>query len=323
MKRDIRKVPRKASLSRRESSANQLSPESAGTPTGSTSAASAADGATGSGFSVATMPQSSATSVLEQLETPPPKTLKKKQRVRKEHPLQQQLTHSASPQHRYWNEFDDGDEAPREEAYTVFVDPNASSTIPGTQTISNIASFLTAKAKASSKRVGAWFQPSTEAPSQKDVSAFDDYFSQRPMTVASSLISSSSSTEHIMPHNVRRYSTFPSFPSTPTSKATSIPKAVRDREDLLFWCCIASFLASLLLLLVAGVLTSTRRKKYVFTADLGGLVGITSSIVFAVLGVGMMAGRREDVGWVHRWSVLVVAGILGVGNVLLAVSMYS
>ena len=279
-----------------------------------------ADGPTGSGFSAAAICESPATSSPDPLETLPPKTCKKKRRTRKTHPLHKQLSHSEGPQ-RYWNEFDDGDEAPEEEAYTIFIDPNAPSIFPGAQKISNLVSALKSKAKTSSKQARAWLQPFTKKSSKSDVSAVDDYFSQRPMTEASSLTSSSSD-DHIIPRNSRRYLTFPSYPSTPGSAAASISKAVRDREKLLFWCCITSFLASFLLLMVAGILASTRRKKFVLTADLGGFVGIVSSATFAILGVGMMAGRREDVGWVHRWSVLVSAGILGVGNILLAVSMW-
>ena len=322
MEHDIRKVPSKTSVSDRQSSNNQHSTGSAGTPTGSMSTASAVDGGTGSGFSAATMPESPATSVLDQLETPPPKTSKKKRRARNKHPLHQQLSLSEDPQPRYWNEFDDGDEAPEEEAYTVLIDPNAPSTIPGAQTLSNVAGFVWAKAKSSSNRARAWLHLPSEAPSKNNTSAFDDYFSQRPTTEASSLITSPFSNNYITSHNARHYLTFPSFPSTPGSGSGSISKAVRDRENLLFWCCIASFLASFLLLLVPGVLASTRRHRYVFTADLGGVVGMVSSVVFSILGVGMMAGRREDVGWLHRWSVIGTAGILGVGNILLAVSVW-
>ncbi|KAI4123344.1 MAG: hypothetical protein LQ347_006187, partial [Umbilicaria vellea] len=115
---DIRKVPSPAKLA--PSSNSRPIPDSQSTRRTSTSATSQADGPTSSGFSAA-LTESPTTSVPEMFESPPLSAFKKKRRITKKHPLHQQTDTYARPHpQRYWNEFDDGDEAPEEEPYTLF-----------------------------------------------------------------------------------------------------------------------------------------------------------------------------------------------------------
>lgn len=107
------------------------------------------------------------------------------------------------------------------------------------------------------------------------------------------------------PRNNRRYATFP----TPTH-----PPAVRTRETLLFHSCLASFAASFILLVVATILKTTGRRKAETTVDVGVIIGVAASVVFAIIAVGSMAGRKENVGWVQRAVVLLLFLCVTVGG---------
>ena len=315
--RDIRKLPPSASLSRRESSATQRSPESGSNGIGSTSATSVADGPTSSGFSAGLPLESPASSVPDLLETAPLRAFKKKRRVRKDHPLSRQLepTNSDAPQ-RYWNEFDDGDDAPAEEAYTIFVDPNQGSSFPGVAALTGFMTSVSRSTKRSSDKVKGWLWPSsssTTKPRNERQPLMNDYFTQRPLAEDSDLDSDNSSADNLPPS--RRYSTF--------SKSRSHRQAhtLAARESLLFRCGVASFIASIVLLVVATVLTATARRKYVRQADIGTLVGVVSSLVFAAVAVGMLLRRKKDVGWLQRITALVLLAAVGVGNSILVLSV--
>lgn len=103
--------------------------------------------------------------------------------------------------------------------------------------------------------------------------------------------------------NNRRYATFPTQ-----------PPAVRARETLLFRSCLASFAASFILLIVATILTTTGRRKAETTVDVGVIIGVAASVVFAIIAVGSMAGRKENVGWVQRTVVLLLFLCVAVGS---------
>lgn len=103
----------------------------------------------------------------------------------------------------------------------------------------------------------------------------------------------------------RRYSTFPAPHQSP---------AVRARETLLFRSCLASFAAASVLLLVAAILKTTGRRKAETTVDAGVIIGVASSLVFGIIAVGSMVGRKDDVGWVHRLSVFLLFALVAAGG---------
>ena len=315
--RDIRKVPSNGSSLHRQSSTSRRSSERASTYPTSTSATSVADSPSGSGFS-APLVVSPATSVPDQLEAPPMKAFKKKRRSRKAHPLRKQI--SLSQRQRYWNEFDDGDEAVENEAYTIFVDPESSNNFPGVPTATRLVKALTRKIKPPLEKVKSWLRLSSPEKSlTQHQSRTDDYLSQRPAAEDSDL-DSSSSTDDLLPNNKnkRRYSTF-LHPRTRRSASTT--QAHRVREALLFRCCLLSFLASFAFLLIAGILEITRKHRYIVTADIGSLVGMVASVVLAVVGVGMTVARKEDPGRVQWGCVLLGAVTVGLINTVLAVRL--
>ncbi|MCJ1404989.1 hypothetical protein MMC11_008215 [Xylographa trunciseda] len=306
---DIRKIPAPGSLPRRQSSTLQSSPTAVSRETKSNSATSVTDGPSGSGFSAKTPLESPPTSAGDQLETPHLNAIKRKHKTRKEHPLTRQIGSSELPSQRYWNEFDDGDEAPQDEAYTIFIDPNAQTSFPGAASISKLVTAVSKTTKNVSEKVTAWLRLSSDTNSTEHQPLINDYFSQRPRTEDTDLDSDNSSAENAP--QPRRYSTFQA------NRHALQSKAVANRESLLLRSCIASFVASLILIAIAAVLTTTARKRYVRRADIGTLMGVVFSVVFAILGVGMIAARKENVGLMQRSGVLLVFALICVANAIL------
>ena len=215
--------------------------------------------------------------------------------------LQKRLSQPSLPrQERYWNEFDDGNEDSENEAYTIYIDPNASYSFPGTAMVSRVFSSLASTIKASKYKVASWLKrQSTSTPNKRQrlangfpSASIDDSDVSEDET---SLMQSDLNTP-------RRYSTFPTL---------SQPPAVQARETLLLRSCIASFSASFVLLIVAAILKTTGRRKAEVTVDAGVIIGVSSSFLFAIIGVGSMLGRKDDVGWVLRAIVfLVFTGVI-------------
>lgn len=297
LKQDIRKVPTTSKASKRRKSQGRSSPEEPSTRPTSISASSTKNGVSSSDFS-ALRGGSSATSAPDVLADPPPDASKKKKRRRsnRKQMIHKRLQEPAQPRYeRYWNEFDDGSEGSQDEAYTIFVDPNASYTIPGAAAVSRLFRSLSSSIKASEKTILHWLRSSQKTRHGERRPLVDGECS--PSTADSDQSDVGSSTTPVKPSPHRRYSTFP---------ALSQPPAVRARETLLFRSCIASFASSFLLLVVAAILVTTGRRKAANTVDAGVILGVVSSLVFAVMGVGSMVRRKNDVGWLHRAVVLLV-----------------
>ena len=292
LSRDIRKLP--ATLPRKRSSPTDLSPESAATLENSTCATSVADGPSSSGFLTRSSRSPNATSVPDLLETPPLKSFKKKRRKsRREHPLRKQLS-THGPYQRYWNEFDNGDEAPVPEAYTILIEPNDSlNTYPGAQTFSKLVSTISSATTSSSDKIRSWFHPKSKEPSASD--SDQNYLDQRPLLhershpdtlISSSSSSSSSSTLNGRLHHTQ-YSTFPT------------PARPRSHSRFLSHASAFSFLASILLLSAVAILISIRHPKHhtpgTFSNDVAIVAGLSASLILSIVGVACMEiGRRKQ-----------------------------
>lgn len=309
LKEDIRKVPSTSTAPKARRCQGPSGPEESSTRHTSVSASSTRNGVSSSGFS-ALRGESSATSAPDTLATPALSAYKKKRRRRsnRKQMLQrpQQGPAQARPE-RYWNEFDDGSEGSQDEVYTVFVDPNASYGIPGAAAVSKLFESLSSSIKVAEEKTLHWLKSFQETR----------HGEQRPLihgqcspSAADSDQSDVDSSWRIARRSPRRhYSTFP---------ASSQPPAVRAREALLFRSCLASFAGSVILLLVAAILVTTGRRKAASAVDAGVVIGVVSSLVFAVMGVGSMMRRKDDVGWVHRTVVcLIFLGVLLASSLLL------
>ena len=312
--RDIKKVPtqKRPTLSQRTSIVLKDRPQSSRDGLTDASSASNTDVNSSSGFSAVPQLESPATSVSDQPQANRMKAFKKKHRRRAERSLNRQTVHSNSLHQRYWNEFDDGDEAVPDEAYTIFIDPNASSTFPGAALLSKFTNAIIAKSKPLTEKLRYLLKyppPSTTATTNERQPLMTDYFTQHPTAEDSDLDSDNSSAENVP--GSRHYSSFPGG-----VRHSAVPYAVASRDLLLFRCCIASFLASLILLAIASVLTFTTRRRYALTADVGAMVGVASSLLFGTASTGMMIARKE-MGLVERAIVLLVFGGVCVGNAVL------
>ena len=226
--------------------------------------------------------------------------------------LQKRLSQPSQPQkQRYWNEFDDGSEGSENEAYTIYIDPNASYSFPGTAAVSKFLTSVVSNIKASKEKVSSWLKhPPPSIPDERQ--PLNNSFPSP--SIDDSDISDDDTSPMQSSRNIdRRYSTFPSRPQS---------AAARARETFLFRSCLASFTASIILLLVAAILETTGRRKAEFTVDAGVIIGVAASLVFAIVAVGCMIGRKDDVGWVHRTIVFLFFAcvVLGSGMLLAALS---
>ena len=226
--------------------------------------------------------------------------------------LQKRLSQSSQSQSpRYWNEFDDGSDGSEDAAYTIYVDPNASYNFPGTAAASKFFTSLVSHIKASKEKVTSWLKHAP--PSAPDERQPLQHGFPSPSIDDSDISDTDTSPFQSSRNTTHRYSTFPSRPQS---------AAARARETFLFRSCLASFTASIILLLIAAILETTGRRKAEFAVDAGVLVGVAASLVFGIVAVGCMIGRKDDVGWVHRAIVSLVFAcvVLGSGLLLAALS---
>lgn len=313
LQQDIRKIPAASKPAKIRITQGRLTPEESSTRHTSVSASSTTRGLSSSGLS-AQRGESSATSAPDAITPPPLDAFKKKRRRshRKEMARRRLEEASRSKQQRYWNEFDDGSEGSENEGYTIFVDPNASYTFPGADAFSKLYTSLSSSIKASKKRVSSWLTNSTDGPPEERQPLINDtncmYGTHSPSVDDSDDETSPLQRNSSLHHH---YSTFPSH---------SQPHAERARETLLFRAYLASFCASFILLIIAAILETTGRRKAESTVDAGVIIGVAASLVFAIIAVGSMVGRKDNVGWVHRASVSVVfvCVLLGSGGLLAA-----
>lgn len=306
---DIRKIPAPAKTSNRRSSTSQVSAGEASTGQASTSG----DGQLSSGFS-AQMAESSVTSAPDALEPSRISAPKKKggSRSREEHPIRRQISGSEARHLRYWNEFDDGDEGSENEAYMIFVDPKATSTLPGAAALSEAIGRLTTNAIALNRKAKSWLRSSSKSsmPGEHRALIDDDYLGIAEDDTDWDNDYSTRALHH------RNYSTM-------QPSAAREAQTVKSRDYLLSRACIASFFASFAFLLLASVLSTTGRRRNAATVDLGVIVGVITSLVFGAVAVGTMVGRHEELGWFYRVVVLLVFALDCVGCAVLIIVMGS
>ena len=309
LKQDIRKVPTTSTAPKARRAQGRITPEESSTRHTSISTSSTKNGVLSSDFS-ALRGESSATSAPDTVVTPPLDSLNKKKRRRstRRQVFQRRLQEPAKPRcERYWNEFDDGSEGSQDEAYTILVDPNASYSIPGSRAVSRLIGSLFSSIRATEALILHWFRPrKTRHGEQRPL--VNGEVSPSAADSDQSEVESSNRLAKCSSH--RRYSTFPTLAQ---------PPALRSREAFLFHSCIASFTSSFILLIVAAILITTGRRKAANTVDVGVIIGVVSSLVFAVMGLGGMVRRKDDVGWVHRAVVfLIFVCVVLASSVLLA-----
>lgn len=212
----------------------------------------------------------------------------RKSDTRREHPLRVQTNFDSPPQQtRYWNEFDDGDEASSDEVYTLFVDPHSHSGHTGARTMARI------RAWGSKARSWLWPVPRPSTPDRQPLIE-DDFLSPQ-----SSPEGDESDLEHgfAPSHSARRsqtqrhYSTMqaPSISATqgpPVHEPQHLPRTL-----------VAFFTASSVFLLVATalVIVSLQNAEGPTLALITGVViSVVESLVFALLGIGTLLTASHE-----------------------------
>ena len=305
LEQDIRKLPSSTNGVNNRVQENNLGQKQANARHTSISVPSTINGHSNGGFSPV-QGESSATSVPEQLANPPLSAFrKKKKKIPKRRRLPaKELKGPSPPEQRYWNEFDNGSEGEGDEPYTIFVDPNSLGIFPGLVTVSEVLSSLSANSKASREKIQTWLTPKPRgntAPDERSLLINSDHSPTSP-TMEDSSESDNETTATV---KQRSYST---MASDRRSYARS------SRESILFRCSLGSFTTAFVFVIVAAILVGTGRKKATAEVDVGVVICVAASLVFASMGVGCTVARRDTIKWVHRSVVVLTLVLVLVAN---------
>lgn len=306
LEEDMRKLPSSTKGVNGRNPHKSVSQEQANSRKTSISAPSSFRGHSSGGFSPV-QGESSATSVPDQLAMPTPSSFKKKKKTipKKRRLPTKKLKGPSSPEQRYWNEFDDGSEGERDEPYTIFVDPNPSSTFPGVATVSKILENLSANSKMSWSKVQTWLTPKPKGyanPNERS-SLIDDNSSPISPTIDDS---SDSDIESGATVKRQDYSAMAYHRRRHSNRSV--------HESVLFRCSLGSFLAAVAFLLVAAIVGATGRREAAAEVNVGVVVCVAASLVSAVVGAGCTIARYDTISWIHRSLVGLALVIVLFGN---------
>jgi len=297
--KDIRKVPAPTVLPRLRQLTQRSFPDFTSTEHTSASTKSTGYGRTSNGVS-SPAGDTPSTSVTDMLESSPLRAPTNKARQQRDQ-LRRQIKHPSRSQRRgYWNEFDDGDQASDPEAYTIFVDPHTSKTLPGAAGISRLANFINSTLTLSIQKIKQHLRPPPSTTHNARSPLISKDAASDPEIVSSPIDDDDALSA---PHTHATYSTFPTL-----TDSQSQPVQTRDR--LLLRLSIASFVFSLTTLLIAASLASSTRRKPDLFADLGILVGVIAASTSAVTGLALMCSRDVSVAWL--WWGLILLGIVSI-----------
>lgn len=251
--------------------------------------------------------QSSETSIPNNSESSPSHNVRQKRKIPKRRPLSKAVYKPPpSQEDRYWNEFDDGDENTEDETYTIYVNPNASSPLPGAATISRFAAFL--EGSNNKLRSWLWREKGTEGERQSLLEH------ERPNSRSSSE-SSDVENGRLGPTQSRH----DHLHRSPTIGRRFLPHYGSGGEAWLGGASIGAFLVAYVLLLLAVILVTTGRRKARAQTDVGVLVGAAFSLALGLVGLTGRAWRGERASWMW-WSVTsCLFVILVIGNSVILV----
>lgn len=213
---------------------------------------------------------------------------------------------------RYWNEFDDEEEGSDNEAYTIFVDPNAASIFPGFATLNEAIERMTINIKFSTKKIRSWLGSSSAKPDELQPLIDDDFLYAH--------YSAEDETDDFGDDSLSPTSCAPSRRYLPAT--ASVIKVVK-RDRTLSRCCIAFFILAFTLLFFASVAIAARRAKDAAIVGLGVILSVILSLVFTVMAVGTMVLRNETLGWVYRTTVILLFVLDCLGCTVLVMALGS
>ncbi|KAM3468983.1 hypothetical protein MY8738_010184 [Beauveria namnaoensis] len=201
---------------------------------------------------------------------------------------------SAFPQHKYWNEYDDGSDAGADEddAYAIYVNPDDDAGFPGISYVNSIVTMPYHK-------IRGWFKLRDEHPRRpllpKRGRAGSDSYSSTAHTESDHEAGYSSS-DALLPTAgyTTHYATFPSI---------NEQHIRRYRERVLSWGTVACFAVAYILMGVAAILISTGRRRLRVEVDVGVTVGVMMSLCFSCAGLGMTLHRQDELAFITRLAV--------------------
>ncbi|RMD42394.1 hypothetical protein DV735_g2717, partial [Chaetothyriales sp. CBS 134920] len=251
-----------------------------------------------------------------------PKKSKKKKRARLAIPPPRPQDEAAS-QPRYWNEFDDGDsDVNQEETYAIYIDPNQE-TFPGADRFARVFSSMYDSIGRGKKTVISWLPIKMKATVHED--GVRSPLLSPPSRLNSSdgdVESSDSDTDDLANKGIpqpapRRYGIFaPTF-----RQGQRLGRRQKALETTLFHFYTGLIIISYVLLIMAGLLENTGRKKKVFEVNAGVVAGVSVAELGAATSVVLVCMRREKLSRIH-WALVVsnvaVIVIIGVAELIIA-----
>jgi hypothetical protein len=221
---------------------------------------------------------------------------------------------------RYWNEFDDGDsDVHVEERYAIYVDPDESS-FPGAETFSKVFGSMYDSFRRGRDRVVSWLpMANAEQDSNGERSPLLFGGPGRKTSNDGAYDSSGDDTDHMDAFAHQKYKKTGRPSRLPYAPARKLSRRQRGVETTLFWFYTGLISLSYLLLILAGILLSTGRKKKRLEVDAGAVTGIVAAEAAAGIAVVLICMRRQQLGPIH-WGLFAVnvAVVVTVGIGLMA-----
>ncbi|EME44432.1 hypothetical protein DOTSEDRAFT_152287 [Dothistroma septosporum NZE10] len=236
----------------------------------------------GTGTDSATAVDTTSQDAAAELGTPPIKSFRKK-RKRRSHPRDEN-----QQTQRYWNEFDDPEDGDGN-AFVIFIDPNEHSAFD--RFFDRLGSLFRSRKSEEEQALMPPHTPPGEESSDEELE--------------SAAIKSHSKS------NARSFGTFATAPSPATH-------SMRERSASFFGQVAATcYAASLAILVVAYILRSTGRHRYINEVHYGVLFAMICSLAFAAIGFMsvLRSGFQGYVTWAVSAGVLIV-DVVGSGALL-------
>ena len=215
------------------------------------------------------------------------------------------------PDHRkrYWNEYDDGDEAFPGEPYTILIDPVTDTGFPGRKALSISSAAAARVARMASSRLKAWLVHDGEDEEQRPLQGHP--YTQR-VDPSSSEGERWTRSKYGQAHRRQRYGTF-------ADDDENRLLALHGTDDLLIPTCVGCFVSAFVISSIVAIVTGTGSDQLRIPLGLFVVGGVAMSFLCAVAGLTTLLVRRRLLRWRYRTIGLVTfAGIFLVDAVLLA-----
>ncbi|RKF75731.1 putative spx domain-containing protein [Golovinomyces cichoracearum] len=204
-------------------------------------------------------------------------------------PIINKIKSESQPQLTYWNEYDDGSEV-ENEPYLVYIDPDSDS-FPGAKKLA----YVYSKAENLVDEVKKWLAPvQLTAERRPLLYHINDMISEQESTIDTEGEEDAFASYSEIP---RGYSTF----YTSSYLKIGDESIEQTRESFLLHSILGCYAASLTLLLISYLLAATGKKRLQTEIDVGVVVGVIASILFAAIGSFLLWCSRQELSWTYRF----------------------